>query len=74
MRLFKILLAIIVILLSLAPIAMFIPLFFKSTMGWILLIKKLPMYTYYIVGASVIISQTILLINGVKLMKRKRYI
>jgi hypothetical protein len=74
MRLFKILLAIIVILLSLAPITMFIPLFFKTTLGWILFVKSLPAYVYYIIGISVIISQILLLINGVKLMKRKRYI
>lgn len=74
MKPLKILLAIILIALSLAPMAMFIPLFFKSTLGWVIFVNKLPEYAYYVIGLSVVISQVYLLISGTKLMKRKRYL
>lgn len=70
MKLLKILFGLIGSVLSLFPITLFMFLFFKGNIQWLLMIRNLPEWALYLFGLSIIFSCVFLLIQSFGYIKR----
>jgi len=61
---FKLLFGLIILSIGAIPVLLFVPLAFKTTFEWLMIIRKLPDYVHYIIVGTIILSGMYTLIKG----------